>query len=101
MHYEGSGLEDGIMSDDKGGIVEEGTCVVQVVDSKFEADIIAKVLEREDVPYVCRRHEETAYDGIFVPQRGWGAILVPISLREKAVEIIERVRKTYSEEMQP
>jgi hypothetical protein len=101
MHYQDRGLENRVMPEDKGEIMEEGTCVVHVVDSKFEADIIAKVLEREGVPYVCRKHEETAYDGIFVPQRGWGAILVPISLREKAMEIIEQVRKTYPEEMKP
>jgi hypothetical protein len=86
------------MNPDRGLIGEEGTCVVHVPESKFEADIIAEALAREGIPHKCRKHEETAYDGIFIPQRGWGAILVPISLREKALEIINEIQRTYQTE---
>jgi hypothetical protein len=74
---------------------EEGTCAVHVSENRFEADIISQALEREGIPCICRRHEETAYDGLFVPQRGWGTILVPIPMRERAMEIIREVREAY------
>lgn len=78
---------------------EEGTCAVHVSDSRFEADIISKALEREGIPSICRKHEETAYDGIFVPQKGWGTILVPLTMRERAMEIIREVKEVYGREM--
>jgi hypothetical protein len=73
----------------------EGTCVVHVPESRFEADILCDALQREGIVAACRRHEETAYDGIFVPQRGWGAILVPLLQRERAEEIVREVLETY------
>jgi hypothetical protein len=86
------GYEDGIWND------EEGTCVVHVSENRFEADIISQALDREGIPSICRKHEETAYDGLFVPQKGWGAILVPIPMRERAVEIIREITEAYARE---
>ena len=79
------------------GTSTDRTCVVHVLDNRFEADIILEALQKEDIPVVCREHEETAYDGIFVPQKGWGAIYVPISQREKAEAIIQEVLSAYAE----
>ncbi len=45
--------------------------------NRFEADVLSNVLEKEGVPFLVRSFVETAYDGLFVPQRGWGQILVP------------------------
>jgi hypothetical protein len=44
--------------------------------NRFEADLLMDALHREDIPAILRSFEETAYDGLFVPQRGWGQILV-------------------------
>lgn len=74
---------------------EVGTCVVHVAESRFEADIISEALGREGIGSVIRKHEDTAYNGIFVPQKGWGDILVPISTREKALKIIREITDVY------
>lgn len=71
------------------------SCLVHVPENRFEADIITQALDREGIPVVCRAHEETAYDGLFIPQRGWGSILVPTAQKERALEIIRDVMKTY------
>jgi hypothetical protein len=74
---------------------DEGLCEVHVPESPFETDIILKALEQEGIPATCRRHEEIAYDGIFVPQRGWGAILVPGVEKERALAVINEILRTY------
>ncbi len=74
---------------------ENRGCLVHVPESRFEADIITEALEREGIPVLCRVHEETAYDGLFIPQRGWASILVPKSWKERALEIIRDVMMTY------
>jgi len=73
------------------------SCLVHVPQSRFEADIIIQALEREGIQVLCRIHEETAYDGLFIPQRGWCSIMVPIVERERALEIIGEVLKTYGQ----
>ena len=56
--------------------------------NRFEADLLMDALHREGVPAILRSFEETAYDGLFVPQRGWGQILVPEEYVPAAHEVI-------------
>ncbi len=74
---------------------DEANCVVHVPASRFEADIISQALRREGIPCACKTHEDTAYDGIFVLQRGWGSILVPLSCRERALAIVRDAVEAY------
>lgn len=73
----------------------EGLVEVHVAEGPFEADILLSALEREGIRGVCRKHEEIAYDGLFVLQRGWGAILVPGPEATRAKEIIRDAMEIY------
>jgi len=64
---------------------------VKTVENEFEADIIRDALEKEDIPVLVRSFHDTSFDGIFIPQKGWGIILVPEEHREKAKNVIEAV----------
>ncbi|MCJ7664631.1 MAG: DUF2007 domain-containing protein [Desulfobacterales bacterium] len=66
---------------------------VTVAENSFEADLITQTLQQEGIPCLIRSYHDTAYDGIFIPQKGWGAIMVPEELEEKAVAIIAEVRQ--------
>jgi hypothetical protein len=65
--------------------------------NRFEADIIIEALQNEGIPVRLHVHEEVAYNGIFVPQLGWGSIMVPQELVEKAREIVASLKKTFEE----
>ncbi|QCQ20729.1 DUF3786 domain-containing protein [Desulfoglaeba alkanexedens] len=52
---------------------------IHTLADRFEADLLMQALQREGIPAILRSFEETAYDGLFVPQRGWGKIMVPES----------------------
>jgi hypothetical protein len=88
-------------SEGERGEGNDATCVAHVPENRFEADILCQALEREGIRASCIRHEETAYNGIFIPQRGWGAILVPLAQRERAIEIIREALKIYREKPSP
>ena len=64
---------------------------VHTVENRFEADLLVQALRQEQIPLMLRRFEETAYDGLFVTQMGWGAILVPGDYEETARGLIKRV----------
>jgi hypothetical protein len=59
------------------------------VGNRFEADLLLHALEQEGIPVRLRTYEETPYDGLFVPQRGWGALFVPEEDEERGRELID------------
>jgi hypothetical protein len=64
---------------------------IHTVEHRFEADLLMQALAEECIPAMLRRFEETAYDGLFVTQMGWGAILVPGDYEAEARSLIEKV----------
>ena len=66
---------------------------VTIVENKFEADLITQALQQEGIPCMLRSYHDTAYDGIFIPQKGWGAIMVPENAEERARNIIDELRE--------
>lgn len=68
---------------------------VHVVEDHFEAEILLGALRLEGIECICRSHEEIAYNGLFVLQRGWGTILVREDQMQLARQIIEEALKVY------
>ena len=63
------------------------------VSGRVEALQIQAILEQENIPVFVRTYEETAYDGLFVTQKGWGEIWVAESRLDEARAIIEELKK--------
>jgi hypothetical protein len=61
---------------------------IYTLANRFEADLLMDALHREGVPAILRTFEETPYDGLFVPQRGWGQIQVPEEYISEAHEVM-------------
>ena len=70
---------------------------VHTVENRFEADLLVQALRQENIPVLLRRFEETAYDGLFVTQMGWGAILVPGDYEEEAARVVSRVLESIND----
>ncbi|MCU0589292.1 MAG: DUF3786 domain-containing protein [Syntrophobacteraceae bacterium] len=66
---------------------------VHTVSNRFEADTLLDALEREEIPTILRSFEETPYDGLFISQRGWGRILVPEELLDRARLVMEALAR--------
>ncbi len=69
-----------------------------IVENRFEGDRISQSLHEAEVPFVIKSFLDTAYDGLYVPQKGWGMVLVPEDFAVHAEEIICDVRKSFEEE---
>ncbi|MEM5785664.1 MAG: DUF3786 domain-containing protein [Syntrophobacteraceae bacterium] len=61
---------------------------VHTLANRFEADVLMEALRREGIPALLRGFEETPYTGLFVPQRGWGRIMVPAGMEMQARDVI-------------
>lgn len=65
---------------------------VHTAESVFEMETIKEALEREGIEYLVRQHRDTAYDGLFILQRGYASFLVRRKDEPAAKKVIERVR---------
>ena len=61
---------------------------VHILENEFEAHVLLGALEEERVDAVVQHYREMAFDGLFIPQRGWGAILTRVEDSKRAIEII-------------
>lgn len=62
---------------------------VKTVESQFEADVIKDALQKDNIPVLIKSFTDTSFNGLFIPQKGWGSVLVPEEDREKASFIIK------------
>jgi len=61
------------------------------VENQFESDVVSDALRKESIPLLVRTFQDTAYNGIYVAQKGWGVIMVPEEFKEKAKAIANAV----------
>ena len=58
------------------------------LDNQFQADLLTEALRKEAIPFLLREYKDSAYDGLFVTQKGWGTVLVDPSRREEAEGVL-------------
>ena len=70
-----------------------------IVESRFEGDRVSQALEEAEIPFLIKSFLDTAYDGLYLPQKGWGAVMVPKKFREEAERVISEVKKSFQKEV--
>ena len=65
---------------------------IVVLENTVEAQIIQSLLEQYGIPHRLKSYHDTAYDGLFQFQRGWGELLAPESRRQEILEMIQSLR---------
>ena len=69
-----------------------------VVENRFEGDRVSQALKEAEIPFMIKSFLDTAYDGLYIPQKGWGVVMVPERFREKAERLVKEVKRTFQEE---
>ena len=67
------------------------------LDNEIEAGLLESILNERGIPHRMRSYHDTAYDGLFQTQKGWGIINAPESCGEEIREILSDVRKEAGE----
>ena len=65
---------------------------VAVLESMIEAQLINSILNEQNIPHQIRSFHDTAYDGLFQVQKGWGELRSPTSYKQEILKIIDIVR---------
>lgn len=72
---------------------------VGVIENRFEGDRVSQALNEAGIPFIMKSYLDTAYNGLYIPQKGWGLILVPKDLREEAEKVVSEVKRVFREEV--
>jgi hypothetical protein len=70
---------------------------IAVLDNDIEAQFVESVLEDRSIPHVMQSYRDTAYDGLFQTQRGWGQVNAPASYKDEILEIVMEARREAAE----
>jgi len=69
---------------------------IAVLENIIEAQLIESILIEQKIPHRIRSYHDTAYDGLFQFQMGWGEICAPPSFKQEILEILNNVRSQQS-----
>jgi len=62
------------------------------LENIVEAQLMESILKEKGIPHRIRSFHDTAYDGLFQFQKGWGEIYAPEEMKEEILEIVAVVR---------
>jgi len=66
---------------------------IATLENEIEARLLDSILNERNVPHLIMSYYDTAYDGLYQTQKGWGYISAPGAYLEEIREIISHVRK--------
>jgi len=69
-----------------------------VIENRFEGDRVSQVLKEAGIPYMIQSFLDSAYDGLYLPQKGWGRVMVPEEFSDQAERMVAEVRTIFKEE---
>jgi len=68
---------------------------IAVLDNIIEAQLIDSILTEQNIPHRIRSYHDTAYDGLFQFQMGWGVVYAPLKHLEKILGILNDIRSHH------
>ena len=66
---------------------------IVVLENEIEAGLLHSVLEDQNIPHVMHSYYDTALDGLFQAQKGWGYISAPKQYKDQIIQTLSVVRK--------
>ena len=68
-----------------------------VLDNEIEAQFVESVLSEQEIPHRIRSFHDTAYDGLFQVQKGWGEITAPSHVKQKIIDLVNEIRSSHQD----
>jgi len=68
------------------------------VENRFEGDRVSQALEEAGIPFLIKSFHDTAYDGLYILQKGWGVILVPEIFCETVEKMMAELKAEFEKE---
>jgi len=63
------------------------------LENEIESQLLDSILNERNIPHLITSYYDTAYDGLYQTQKGWGYISTPEVYLKEIQEIISYLRK--------
>ncbi len=70
---------------------------VATLDNEIQARLLSALLDEEGITHLLRSYHDSAYDGLFQTERGWGHIEADEQDAERILELIAGMKNSESE----
>lgn len=67
---------------------------IAVLDNEVEARLLGSILTEQQIPHTIQSYHDSAYDGMFQLQRGWGCIVGQEAKKDEILEILTDLRES-------
>ena len=71
----------------------QGYIRTATLENDIEASLLSSILIERDIPHLMRSYHDTAFDGLFQTQKGWGYVSAPEPYQDEIRQIITELRK--------
>lgn len=58
-----------------------------ILENEIEAQVLGHALQKREIPHLVKTYHDSAYDGLFQLQKGWGHLEAPSGFREEILAI--------------
>lgn len=62
------------------------------LENSIETQLLESILIERNIPHNIRSFYDTAYNGLFQFQKGWGEIFAPLDYKIEVTEILNSIR---------
>ena len=66
---------------------------IATLENEIEAALLDSILTERNMPHLMRSYYDTAYNGLFQTQKGWGYVSAPEGYKDEIMEILTDLRK--------
>ena len=67
---------------------------VALLDNEIEANLLSSLLQDEGINHLICTYRDSAYDGLFQTERGWGHVEASQEDSARVLEVIEGMRSS-------
>ncbi len=60
---------------------------ILTLDNGIVAQVLKNLLQERNIPHVIKSNYDSAYDGLFQLQKGWGYVEAPAEYEKEIIEI--------------
>ena len=61
------------------------------LDNEFQAMLLDDILKERNIPHIMKSYHDSAYDGLWQTQSGWGQIDAPEEYRDEILDIFNNM----------
>ncbi len=64
---------------------------ILAIDNEFQAMLLGDILNERNIPHIMRSYHDSAYDGLWQTQSGWGQVDAPEEYRDEILDIFNNM----------